>query len=326
MADLFPAPDNDGSDAFNESELTPPGESEFGAPAGDEGVIEETKAEEAQQPKEPTSAPDEIVFDIDGETVPLAKVPPETVKQWYEASSNIQKMAAAHTQRSQELAAQRKAFEEEAGSVRGMMEQLKETGQEPQAFIQEALRWDSYLKSPQGARLLPLIQAYHYGDPQVAALVQQLAGNYVPQVPRQQQADPTVSKLERRLQQLEQNNQLSERQRQMQEAFAEVRKQFPDLDENRFRMFEAEMLSRLDDDKTLMQLMMQAFVGANREEIERKTREQYAKEKADSQKAAVETGGGSPGVTTPENINVDDLTYDQMVEEFAKLNGMRVDY
>jgi len=290
LADEFPAPDREyGDEPVEQSFSGTSGDLEFGA-----------KPEADQAPK-PSAEP---TFRIGDQDVPVSKVPHDTLKEWFDAATNRSKWQGENTRKAQELAEQRKAFEASQGESKQALEEYR--------------LWDQYLKANPG--LLSLIQGYHSNNPQIRNLVNQL-GYAQPQGP---QADPRLDALQKEFRDLKGGFEKQQTLSEMERAFNAVKAQYPDVPDEEFRAFEAQYLDALgrDDNEALYRLLFQAYVGQNKAKIEAATREQYAREKDESRKAAVERGGGSPGATLPENVDLADKTYEDLVEVFKKQEGL----
>jgi hypothetical protein len=88
---------------------------------GDGEVVEGDVSQEEATPEVP-----DISFNIGGESKAFTDLDPNTVKEWYETYTNKDKWTRSNTQKAQELAEQRKQWEEQHPEYERQVQEYKQ--------------------------------------------------------------------------------------------------------------------------------------------------------------------------------------------------------
>lgn len=240
---------------------------------------------------------------------------PEQLQEALQSHSRFTEFHAANNRRAQELAEERKAFEASQGEYDSLKNAAAQVNMAPADFVKSSMQWHNF--TMQNPAILKLIDIYASGsDPNLVQYVQQLGFGGQPVRQYQQGPSQESTALEKKIdalaKRLDQNDKVSD----MASAFERVKGEFPDIDQEAFRRFEAETLSGMDDHEVLYRLLLNGFVGKNKEAIARKAREEALRNQAASRNAAVEQGGGAAGAELPDNVDVSNMTDDDMIEHF----------
>jgi len=244
----------------------------------------------------------EPTFRIGEEDMPLSKVGPDIVREWYDAHTNREKWQASNTQKAQEIAEARRQQEEWSKKYPDYEKKTTELD-----------KWEGYLQA--NPQLREYLVKYAQGDQRARAALEGLGLSNV---------DPRYSMLEKQVSEL--RSQMEQRQEQaridkeVEEAMAELRKD-PSFDEKAFQTYFEKATGEAGNTKALYGLVYNAWRGTNVDSVKAEAKAEYVKEKELAKKAGVEKGSTNAAVNLPTNHKVGG-GYDEAMAQFFKEKGI----
>jgi len=259
-------------------------------------------AEEDQLTEEET--PEEILFAISGEDgkeqqLPLNKLTPKQVKEWYDAHVNKHEWNKSNTEKAKQIAEERRAYEAQKQQFE---QQLKELDQ-----------WTGYFRSNPG--LQQLVAAFVQGRIPQQTLQQILGQQSGQQQPVGQQAafgnHPALNQVVQRLHAVEQqlqkerevrlqDRQLSEREKAMQAVLPSI----PEDKREAFKQYIEQTTSNMTDMQAMYQVLANAFQWGNKDDLIKQAQQQALENQKKKQNAGVETGEQQSAVDLPKNVDL----------------------
>ena len=224
-----------------------------------------------------TPTPSDPVIDFEGQKIPLSQI-----KQWQASHTNQSKWQAENTKKSQEFAAQKKAWETKYPD-----------------YEKKVTEWQQYndflAKNP---------QAYQ----EVQQAISKYAAASKAQGPQPQGSDPALAQLNKELadmkawrSSLEQKQQQEALAKETEVAYADLAKNDPDFKREEFDKFLNEASLKANNTTGLYQIIHQAWRAQSTPAIKKAAEKETIQKIKNKQTSATETGKGNSTANLPQN-------------------------
>jgi hypothetical protein len=228
----------------------------------------------------PAPSTTDPVIDFEGQKIPLSQI-----KQWQASHTNQSKWQAENTKKSQEFAAQKKAWETKYPD-----------------YEKKVKEWEAY-------------NNFLAQNPQAYQEVQQAITKYAAaskaQGPQPQGRDPAYEQLQKELADmktwrtsLEQRQQQDQLAKETEAAYAELAKNDPDFKKEDFDTFLQEASTKADTVSGLYSLIHQAWKAKSAPDIRKAAEKATLQKIKNKQTSATETGKGGSTAGLPQNKDV----------------------
>lgn len=240
---------------------------------------------------------EEAIFEINGEKTPYSKLTPDQVQNWYKDSINRAKWQSENTRKAQEIAEQRREYEDWKNNNPNSERDLAEY----KAVINLANN------NPELAE-------------HIRRVYEQSQGRGMQGIKAQQSINPEFEELKQKFQSLEQERLEEREERERNEALRSIIENNKDIDKEDFQNFVNEVTEK-NDIKSLYGILHSAYQGRNIEDMRKRIEKEVVDRIKKNRTLDVNTGGNTTQVNMSENSDISQ-SYEDMFDELGSSLGI----